>query len=265
MRKPNVIYIYADDLGRGMLSCYGQRFFKTPHIDRLAVEGLRFTQAYGCAVCAPARASLLTGYHDCHAGTWSFTKAGIYEELSTGGRRLEEIKELINNTGFRERPDDVFLADVAKAAGLVTGQVSDHVLANYDTMATLAELLGVGLPAWKDGLSYLPVLQGREQPPHDHVVFAGNNGPALVTPDGWKVRYLVPVRRFQLFHLPDDCREERNLAAEEPARLRAMATRLVGACDGNLHHGTWQNHKAVRVDEYLAGSGPEDAFPKPVR
>ena len=107
----NVIYIYADDLGRGMLSCYGQKYFQTPNIDRLADEGRRFTNAYGCCVCAPARASLLTGYHDCHAGTWSYSKAGIYKELSTGGRSYDEIRELINNTSFNERSDEVFLAE----------------------------------------------------------------------------------------------------------------------------------------------------------
>ena len=81
-KKPNIIYIYADDLGRGMLSCYGQELFKTPNIDRLADEGVRFTNAHGCAYCAPARASLLTGYHDCHAGKWSYTKGGIYKSIS---------------------------------------------------------------------------------------------------------------------------------------------------------------------------------------
>jgi arylsulfatase A-like enzyme len=508
MTSPNIIYIYADDLGRGMLSCYGQSYFKTPNIDRLAAEGQRFTNAYGCAVCAPARASLLTGYHDCHAGAWSYTKGGIYKELSTGGRSYEDIRELINNTSYNERSDEVFLASIAKQAGLVTGEIGklewgfsttperiarhgwdyhfgyydhvrchgfypsflwengemveipgnehpncgvsymnetpenrarvekeggksvysqdlfnqkiegfirkhkdepfflyhpsqlphgpiavpevhagvknveglslwekeyasmilrlddtvgmiyslleelnilentvilfasdnghecvyyteegrctggrktvdgeaidnidlnynselagdvfngndglsgkklfsleggaripfivrypgtkqagsvcDHMLANYDTMAMIAELLEVELPDWKDGVSFLPSLKGTEQPKHESVVFAGSIGPALVTPDGWKVRYLTPLRRLQLFYLPDDYREEKNLAEQNPDKLREMATKLLKACDGNMYHGTWENHKAIRVDELLAGSGPEDAFP----
>lgn len=61
-KKPNIIYILADDLGYGDLSCYGQQKFETPNIDRLATEGMRFTNHYaGCAVCAPSRSSLLTG------------------------------------------------------------------------------------------------------------------------------------------------------------------------------------------------------------
>lgn len=59
---PNIIFIVADDLGYGDLSCYGQSQLKTPNIDRLAAEGIRFTQHYaGATVCAPSRASLLTG------------------------------------------------------------------------------------------------------------------------------------------------------------------------------------------------------------
>jgi arylsulfatase A len=65
--KPNIIFIMADDLGYGELSCYGQQKFTTPHIDRLAAEGMRFTNYYsGSTVCAPARSSLLTGLHTGH-------------------------------------------------------------------------------------------------------------------------------------------------------------------------------------------------------
>jgi arylsulfatase A len=66
-QQPNIIYILADDLGYGDLSCYGQKHFKTPHIDQLAEEGMRFTQHYaGSTVCAPSRSSLLTGMHTGH-------------------------------------------------------------------------------------------------------------------------------------------------------------------------------------------------------
>lgn len=66
--KPNIIYIMADDLGYGDLSCYGQRRFETPNIDRLAAGGMRFTQHYaGSTVCAPSRCCLMTGKHTGHA------------------------------------------------------------------------------------------------------------------------------------------------------------------------------------------------------
>ena len=62
--KPNIIFIYADDLGYGDLGVYGQPDIKTPHLDRMADEGMLFTQAYsGHTVCAPSRSSLMTGMH----------------------------------------------------------------------------------------------------------------------------------------------------------------------------------------------------------
>jgi arylsulfatase A len=66
--KPNIIYILLDDAGYGDLSCYGQKQFATPNIDRLAAEGLRFTQHYsGSTVCAPTRCCLMTGVHTGHS------------------------------------------------------------------------------------------------------------------------------------------------------------------------------------------------------
>jgi arylsulfatase A len=65
--RPNIIFVLCDDLAQGDLGCYGQTKIKTPHLDRIAKEGTRFTQGYtGTSVCAPARASLMTGLHMGH-------------------------------------------------------------------------------------------------------------------------------------------------------------------------------------------------------
>lgn len=65
--RPNIIYIMCDDMGYGDLGCYGQRLISTPNIDRLASEGMRFTQAYaGSPVSAPSRATFMTGQHSGH-------------------------------------------------------------------------------------------------------------------------------------------------------------------------------------------------------
>lgn len=65
--RTNIVFILADDLGYNHLGCYGQTKIRTPRIDRLASEGMRFTSAYsGCTVCAPARSSLMTGLHTGH-------------------------------------------------------------------------------------------------------------------------------------------------------------------------------------------------------
>ncbi|MFH1942856.1 MAG: sulfatase-like hydrolase/transferase, partial [bacterium] len=66
--KPNIIFVLTDDLGYGEVGCYGQKKIRTPHIDGMAAEGLRFTQHYsGSPVCAPSRCTLLTGKHTGHA------------------------------------------------------------------------------------------------------------------------------------------------------------------------------------------------------
>ncbi|THH39651.1 arylsulfatase [Neolewinella litorea] len=101
--RPNIIFVLADDLGYGDLSSYGQEHFSTPHIDRLAARGLRFTQHYsGATVCAPSRSALLTGQHTGH----TFIR-GNYEVQPEGQYPL---------------PDSIFtLAESLKAAGYVTG------------------------------------------------------------------------------------------------------------------------------------------------
>lgn len=68
-KKPNVVFILADDLGWSDLGCYGGQFYETPRIDRLATEGVRFTNAYAaCHVCSPTRASILTGQYPARLG-----------------------------------------------------------------------------------------------------------------------------------------------------------------------------------------------------
>src|SRR5678810_1432129 len=65
--KPNIIFIFADDLGYGDIGCYGQQKIETPNIDKLAQKGMRFTQFYsGSTVCAPSRSSFLTSLHTGH-------------------------------------------------------------------------------------------------------------------------------------------------------------------------------------------------------
>jgi len=67
-RRPNILFILADDLGYGDLGCYGQSRIRTPYLDALAAAGTRFTDAYaGSTVCAPSRCCLMTGYHTGHA------------------------------------------------------------------------------------------------------------------------------------------------------------------------------------------------------
>lgn len=98
-RKPNIIFILADDLGYGDLGCYGQKRIQTPNLDLLAAEGVRFTQAYaGSTVCAPSRCALMTGRHMGHA----WVRGNRYPDLPL-------------------RPPDVTVTEILKSAGYVTG------------------------------------------------------------------------------------------------------------------------------------------------
>src|SRR6476469_8003147 len=86
-QKPNVIYIYADDLGYGELGSYGQQKIKTPFLDQLAKDGMRFTQHYTSApVCAPARCILLTGKHSGHSYIRGNYELGGFEDSLEGGQ-----------------------------------------------------------------------------------------------------------------------------------------------------------------------------------
>jgi len=103
-KKPNIIYILADDLGYGDLSCYGQKNFATPNIDQLAADGMRFTNHYsGSTVCAPSRSALMTGLH-------------------TGHTAIRGNKELKNQEGQTPMPASYLtVAEVLKEAGYTTG------------------------------------------------------------------------------------------------------------------------------------------------
>ena len=84
-KKPNIIFIMSDDMGYGDLGCYGQTMIKTPNIDRLAREGIRFTNAYsGSSVCAPSRSALMQGLHTGHARVRDNMFNGYRETLHEG-------------------------------------------------------------------------------------------------------------------------------------------------------------------------------------
>lgn len=71
--KPNIIFIFIDDLGWKDLGCYGATLAETPNIDKLASEGMKFSQAYASPVCSPTRASLISGQNSARHGVWEVT------------------------------------------------------------------------------------------------------------------------------------------------------------------------------------------------
>lgn len=494
--RPNVIFIMADDMGAGMLSYYGQKFFTTPHIDRLGREGVVFENSYSGAYCAPSRASFLTGYSDCRTGKYVLTQAGIYTQTATGKLTDAQAQAAVN-AAIGEEPDVQYLPQVFKQAGYITGQVGkldygfattakqlnnhgwdyhygyyDHqqchgfhpvflhengkritisgnthpdaaktgewgsdslqeqdrwnmngkqvysqdlflqkilefirsnknhpfflyhptqlphgpvsipaihpelafkkeltsiekayasmvkrldddlgviqqelvrlgiaentmivfsadngheiyttfkgrvekpyknmqtgkpfsnvtdkyyselagdvfdgnhgmagmktsnwnggvkvplfvywpqkfkkavvsskLVTNYDFLATMADMLHVSLKEKKDGVSYLDELQKApaQKAEHSSIAFASFMGPALVTKDGWKLRYYAPRNLFQLYYLPEDGKEERDLAAKYPQKVKELTAQLTQKCDGDLNNGWFREERNIRA------------------
>jgi arylsulfatase A-like enzyme len=118
--RPNIILIYADDFGIGLLGHEGQEIITTPNIDQLAQEGLRFERAYSNMLCAPARASLITGFHDCYENGFEITEGGAY--LHAEKSKLHKINDSINESLTPISNDQVFLGEVAQSMGYNTAQ-----------------------------------------------------------------------------------------------------------------------------------------------
>lgn len=115
VEKPNFVLILADDLGYGDLGCYGHPTIRTPHLDRMAAEGMRFTEFYSAAeVCTPSRAALLTGRYPIRSGM-CHDRFRVLSQRSTGHLPYEEIT----------------LAEILKEQGYATGCIGKWHLGNW--------------------------------------------------------------------------------------------------------------------------------------
>src|SRR5919109_198536 len=112
--QPNIVLMLADDLGWTDLSCYGSDFYETPHIDRLARDGMRFTQAYSaCTVCSPTRAAILTGKYPArlHITDW------------IPGLMPDNPKLLVPDWTKQLPLDETCLASLFRARGYITASI----------------------------------------------------------------------------------------------------------------------------------------------
>ena len=112
LEPPNIIFVFADDLGYGDLGCFGQQQIKTPNLDALARQGMKLTSFYaGCTVCRPSRLTLWTGMHTGHTA-------------------------IDSNAGYVFQPSDATVAELLRDAGYVTGGVGKWAMGGPGTMGT---------------------------------------------------------------------------------------------------------------------------------
>lgn len=152
-RAPNLVFILADDLGWSDLGCYGSDLHETPNLDRLAREGVRFTQAYAMSVCSPTRAALLTGRH---AARLHYT---IWRE---GALTPSRDQKLLPPPAISDLPhSETTLAEALKAASYLTLHVGKWHLGDADhSPETHGFDLNIGGTHWGAPATYFHPFSG---------------------------------------------------------------------------------------------------------
>jgi arylsulfatase A len=174
--RPNVVILFADDLGYGDLGCYGHPGIRTPHLDRMAAEGLRFTDFYSASeVCTPSRAALLTGRYPIRSGMCE----------TPGARRV-----LFPNSAGGLPPGEITLAEALKEAGYATAHIGKWHLGIHAGSRPLDQGFDTSF-----GLPYSNDMDGRPGLPR------GSASSANPPTDGWNVPL---IRDGQVIERPAD-------------------------------------------------------------
>ena len=117
------------------------------------------------------------------------------------------------------------------------GTISHQMVSNYDLLNTLAEIVGQDQVSGKDGISYAKTLYGEQSELRDYTVYGSFIGPAIVTKEGWKLRYYAQKNVFQLYYLPDDYKEEKDLSELHKGKVKKLKNILFEECDRDWNNG----------------------------
>ncbi len=145
-RKPNIIFILADDLGYMDLGCYGNPFNETPNLDALEKSGIRFTQAYASStVCSPSRASIMTGKHPARLKITNFLV----------GERMDSASRILPAKWQKYLPNsEITMAERLKTLGYQTGMVGKWHLGSGDSLSPWSQGFDYTRMIGKNGLDY---------------------------------------------------------------------------------------------------------------
>lgn len=240
---PNIVIIFADDLGYGDLGCYGNPTIRTPHLDQMAAEGMRFTQFYAAAsVCTPSRAALLTGRLPVRSGMCSDTRRVLFPN-SAGGLPAEEIT----------------LAQALKKSEYATACIGKWHLGHLPEYLPTNKGFDYyfGMP-YSNDMDLSPLLFGggeKSKSPRDHMFYYRGEQLYAVRKGPWKAHFITrsaygpdkPVAHEtpELYHLDHDPSERFNVAKQNPEILIEIAE-LVKAHKAKLKPSKSQLNEQIR-------------------
>ena len=234
-RPPNIIFIYADDMGYGDVGCYGAKAFKTPNLDRMAAEGLRLTSFYSVSpICTPSRAALMTGRYAARMGVDQMHLRNVLlKALKRFGLDRDTIVFFSSDNGpwyqgsagpLRGRKGWTYDGGV-REPGIIrwpgrirAGRVSDEPISTVDFFPTALELAGESNPASAsrqplDGKSVVSFLLGKEsQPPENLYLFF--DGPYLQTARAG--RWKIHVARWDIPRYTAASGQQKNVRLPKP-------------------------------------------------
>jgi len=213
-KKPNIIFILADDYGIGDVGCYGADNFKTPNIDKLAKEGIRFTHAYTAPLCGPSRACILTGRYAFRTGATNQDSTGQFEPTA-----------------------EIMTPKVLKRAGYITSSIGKWGQLPYGpTEFEFDDYLrfrgsGVYWNTKPDGVNYVvngetKILQDKEYMPdlmHDHLV----NFLDKHQKDPFYIYYSLSHVHGEIVKTPDSAPESKDLYADNILYMDKLVGKLV--------------------------------------